>query len=56
MALRHVRELTAKATINTLDQHLDLERERILQIWEGPDFAEGINAFLEKRRPNFASR
>jgi 2-(1,2-epoxy-1,2-dihydrophenyl)acetyl-CoA isomerase len=56
MALRHVRELTAKATINTLDQQLDLERERILQIWEGPDFAEGINAFLEKRRPNFASR
>jgi 2-(1,2-epoxy-1,2-dihydrophenyl)acetyl-CoA isomerase len=56
MSLRTLRELTAKATINTLEQQLDLERERILQIWDGPDFAEGIQAFLEKRRPNFALR
>lgn len=55
-ALRHLRELTGKATVNTLDQHLDLEQACLLDVWDGPDFAEGIQAFLEKRRPNFAHR
>jgi 2-(1,2-epoxy-1,2-dihydrophenyl)acetyl-CoA isomerase len=56
MALRHLRELTAMATVHPLDQHLDLEEERLMEIWRGPDFAEGVGAFLEKRRPNFAHR
>jgi 2-(1,2-epoxy-1,2-dihydrophenyl)acetyl-CoA isomerase len=52
-ALRYLRELTDKATTNTLDQHLDLEEERIKQIWDGPDFGEGVSAFLDKRRAQF---
>lgn len=52
-ALLFLRELTDKATVNTLDEHLDLEQQRITQIWDGADFAEGIGAFLEKRRPVF---
>jgi 2-(1,2-epoxy-1,2-dihydrophenyl)acetyl-CoA isomerase len=55
-ALRYLRELIDKATTNTLDQHLDLEEERIKQIWDGPDFGEGVSAFLDKRRAQFVER
>jgi 2-(1,2-epoxy-1,2-dihydrophenyl)acetyl-CoA isomerase len=52
-ALLFLRELTDRATVNTLDRHLDLEQQRIIQIWETDDFAEGIAAFLQKRAPAF---
>jgi enoyl-CoA hydratase/carnithine racemase len=30
---------------------LALERERFMDLFEGVDQAEGVNAFLEKRKP-----
>ncbi|MEM8550962.1 MAG: 2-(1,2-epoxy-1,2-dihydrophenyl)acetyl-CoA isomerase PaaG [Pseudomonadota bacterium] len=41
---------------NTLDAQLDLERD--LQRAQGrhPDYAEGVSAFLAKRKPSFAGR
>jgi 2-(1,2-epoxy-1,2-dihydrophenyl)acetyl-CoA isomerase len=49
------RALDAAAT-NTLDAQLDLERDLQRSAGRGPDFAEGVKAFLEKRPPVFNGR
>lgn len=46
------RALTEAAT-NSLDAHLDLEAELMKACGEHPDYAEGVAAFLDKRKPNF---
>ena len=38
---------------HTLDQQLDTERDLQAEAGRGPDFAEGVQAFLEKRQPVF---
>ncbi|MEM7208377.1 MAG: enoyl-CoA hydratase [Pseudomonadota bacterium] len=38
-----------------LTEQLDTERDFFLQCTEEADFAEGVNAFLEKRRPEFGN-
>jgi 2-(1,2-epoxy-1,2-dihydrophenyl)acetyl-CoA isomerase len=41
---------------NTLDQQLDLEQDLQGQAGRGPDFAEGVTAFMEKRPARFSGR
>src|SRR5262247_4184688 len=41
---------------NDLDSQLDLERETQREASLTPDYAEGVRAFLEKRRPVFTGR
>ena len=47
------RLLNQAATVDRLDFHLDQELDELRRIADSPDFAEGINAFFEKRPPRF---
>jgi 2-(1,2-epoxy-1,2-dihydrophenyl)acetyl-CoA isomerase len=49
------RALNASAT-NTLDAQLDLERDLQREASLTPDYAEGVRAFMEKRKANFTGR
>ncbi|MCG4260688.1 2-(1,2-epoxy-1,2-dihydrophenyl)acetyl-CoA isomerase PaaG [Acetobacter senegalensis] len=39
---------------NTLDQQLDLERDLMRRAGQTDDYAEGVAAFIEKRKPHFS--
>jgi len=49
------RALNASAG-NDLDTQLDLERDLQNVARETPDYAEGVRAFMEKRKPKFSGR
>ncbi|HEX7705445.1 MAG TPA: enoyl-CoA hydratase-related protein [Thermoanaerobaculia bacterium] len=44
------------AGIDRLDFHLDRELDELARIADGPNFAEGIDAFFAKRQPVFSER
>jgi len=43
------------AGMDRIDFHLDRELEQLARIADGADFAEGLNAFFEKRPPRFST-
>jgi enoyl-CoA hydratase/carnithine racemase len=55
-ALGRIKHLASTARENDLATHLDLERESFIKNQRHPDCAEGINAFFEKRRPEFSKK
>jgi 2-(1,2-epoxy-1,2-dihydrophenyl)acetyl-CoA isomerase len=44
------------AGVDRLDHHLDRELEELSRIADGPDFAEGLASFFERRPARFGSR
>lgn len=42
--------------LNSLDAQLDLERDTQRKAGRTPDYAEGVRAFMEKRKPTFTGR
>jgi 2-(1,2-epoxy-1,2-dihydrophenyl)acetyl-CoA isomerase len=45
--------LNQAAGVDRLDDHLDRELDSLARIADGPDFAEGLEAFFSRRAPRF---
>ena len=56
LALVRMRTLVDRATTQSLDAQLDLERKLVAELWPSQDFREGVGAFLERRKPTFEGR
>ncbi|WP_151719655.1 2-(1,2-epoxy-1,2-dihydrophenyl)acetyl-CoA isomerase PaaG [Gemmobacter serpentinus] len=53
LGLGLTKRLIQEAASNTLDQHLDAERDAQQRAGRSADYAEGVTAFLEKRKAVF---
>lgn len=53
MALGYIKELLNQSMTNTLDQQLEMEKDYQFNATETHDYKEGVQAFLEKRTPEF---
>ena len=51
--LAATKQVIQQSISNTLDQQLDLERDTMRQLGKTADYAEGVNAFMNKRQPQF---
>ena len=55
-ALGFIKELFNQSMTNTLDEQLALESKLQIEAAQSEDYAEGVAAFIEKRKPNFKGR
>ncbi|RNC87659.1 MAG: 2-(1,2-epoxy-1,2-dihydrophenyl)acetyl-CoA isomerase [Winogradskyella sp.] len=53
MALGFIKELFNQSMTNTLEDQLALESKLQIEAASSNDYAEGVAAFIEKRKPNF---
>ena len=54
--LAFTKQILRLSATNTLDQQLNVERDFQQAASKTDDFAEGVDAFLNKRKPNFTGR
>ncbi len=52
-AMVRTRQLMLAAAVHTLEQQLSMEATSIRELGWSQDYQEGVNAFTEKRQPNF---
>ncbi len=55
-ALGMIKELFNKSMTNTLEEQLALESKLQIEAAQSEDYAEGVAAFIEKRKPNFKGK
>lgn len=55
-ALGMTKQLLNESMSNTLKQQLDLESKLQIEAAQSEDYAEGVAAFVEKRKPNFKGK
>ncbi len=55
-ALGLTKRLLNQSMVNNLDQQLGMESDLQIEAAESEDYAEGVNAFIEKRKPVFKGR
>ena len=55
-ALGMIKELFNQSMINDLESQLALESKLQIEAAQSEDYAEGVAAFIEKRKPNFKGR
>ncbi len=56
MAVGHIKRACQSGAEVTLEQGLAIERELQAKLFSSADAKEGLNAFVEKRKPQFAGR
>lgn len=55
-ALGLIKQTLNQSLTNNLEQQLNLESKNQIEAAETKDYEEGVNAFMEKRKPNFEGR
>ncbi|WP_299247201.1 enoyl-CoA hydratase-related protein [uncultured Aquimarina sp.] len=55
-ALGLTKRLLNQSMVNTLDQQLAIESDMQIEAAESEDYAEGVNAFIQKRKPVFKGK
>jgi len=56
LALRAIKQVMVRGTSTSLEEGLQIEKELVKYLVSSEDFAEGLNAFIEKRKPNYRGR
>ena len=54
--LGRIKQLLNASTARDLDEELENERQAMQELGQSADYAEGVAAFMEKRKPNFTGK